>query len=492
MAEAPRTELASLLRRYAGHSEETAQNVARSLAKIPPDEIIAAYRNGEAPTGPVLDRLPAALDEIWKEWLHDFLNPDPFLVRPSWAGMGRELDRMTGGGFSPGQIVGLGAMGAGIGKTAFGQQLAEGIAEWSAGQWARSLETSQAHDVVPVVIVSEMGTRDLTLRSLARQSGVEGYILRDPKGTRGSRPLTSEITEGDSALDRARVAAETFCDAAKFIYPIDRHEQVSVGAMVSLVEGIREAWESRGARVPAVLLFIDPIHRIVDRAASEVEALRLGMLALLDVTHRTGAIGLFTSDTTKLSALNRAEAGSKQRGDDLAREAEAAFGGSYKLLHTPDVALGLITLRPDDEHLPADVSERLRQEPEGTLYAELVNAKSRWDASGRRAAFLFDPALFRFRPTVTRELQGDRPLRDRILEFVAANPGCSENAVRKAVAGSDRAIRSEIQTLLGDQLFDSGTGTTGRRLQIVENPSRTKAEQPSDVNSADSGAEIHV
>ena len=308
---------------------------------------------------------------------------------------------------------------------------------------------------------------------------MEGYLLRDPRGERGCRPLAEGLTEGETALQHAAAVAKSFDAAACFMTPVDRRTRVTVSMVEVIVERIRSHWEAEGCSVPAVLVIVDPLHRLLDPTRPEVEALGETLQQLLDLAQRAHAIVLFSSDTTKAAASGRNEAGGVKRGVELAHSVEMAFRGNYQLLHMPDVALGLITLRENDEHLPPEDATRLQREPAGTMYAEIVNAKARWDMPGRRAAYFLDPAMFRFRPTTSRNLPKERPLVDRIVEFIEGSPRCSENAVRKGVEGRDRAIRETIQQLLREDILrDHGTGTTGRRLQIAGTPHGTRAEQP--------------
>ena len=449
-----------------------------------PADWLAAVPLEEEPGSDPLDldvdepSVAPTLADRWQEGLEGFLDPDPPLLRLSAAGMGPEIDRQLGGGLSPGQTLALASMGAGVGKTSLLHQTADGIAEANAQEHVRALERGRPPVLVPVVFVSEMTVRDLTLRSLARQAGVEGYFLRDPKGERGSRPLMGGVTYGEDALQRAAIAAELFQEAARFITPLDRRTRVTVPDLQRIVAGVRERWDAEGAQVPAVAVFVDPIHRIVDPARAEVEALGEGVTRLMDLAHREDAIVLFSSDTTKVAASARGEAGSLKRGTDLAASVEMAFRGSYQLLHLPDVALGLVTLAADDENLQAEDRARLASEPPGTMYAEVINAKARWDKRGRRAAYFLDPAMFRFRPTTSRALPRELPLIDRICAYVATDPGCSENRVRRNVTGRTEDIRSAIQEALRDgRIRDEGTAGTGRKLHPGRNPHGTRAEQ---------------
>lgn len=411
------------------------------------------------------------LGDLWKDGLDGYLSPDPVLLRPSIAGMGPGLDRLLGGGLSPGQTMALVSHGAGAGKTAWLHQLVDGVADAS----ARSL--ADRGSVTPAIMVSEMTIRDLTIRSLARRAGVEGYVLRDPRGPAGSRPLTSTETVGEAALMAARRAALECKEAAEHVTAIDRRTRVTISDLHECVRRVRASWEAVGANVETVVVAVDPIHRLLDPTRPEIEGLGEALTGLLDLAQAEAAIVMLTSDTTRAAASVRGSLGSLGR-DELAAAVEMAFRGSYQLLHLPDVALGLVTMRADDEHLAAEDAARLEQEPEGTLYAEIASAKSRWHDRGQRAAYWLDPAMFRFRPTTGREMPQDVALEDRILEHVAEHPRCSEMSVRRGVKGRDTDIRTAVQKLLRTgQLLDTGDQRTGRKLERPGTPQGTAPEQ---------------
>jgi hypothetical protein len=462
--------------------------VERAVLRERPDAgpALAELRNGHPVTGSRFEvhpqrsddsSPPPTLAETWEEHLHaHFLNPKRFILRLATAGLGGSLDRILGGGLTLHQTVAFVSAGAGVGKTAYLHQLADGIAEANAAEYVHALEHGRDPVVVPVLFVSEMTTGDLTLRGLARQAGVEGYLLRDPRGERGSRPFTDGLTYGEDALRRARAAAGAFQEAARFLTIVDKRTTTTVADLEEAVRRIRRAWEDAACIVSAVVVIIDPIHRLIDPTRSEVEGLGHLLPAINGLAHRQDAIVLYSSDTTKLAAASRSSVSAKERADELADAIEAAFRGSYQLLHLPDFALGLITVRSDDESLPESERARLSFEPKGTLYAEIGSAKSRWESRGLRAAYLFDPALFRFRATAPRTLSGERSVRNRILDFIAGNTSCSEHKVKKGVTGARDATKVEIiRDLIGEGLVvDEGTKASGMRLRIAEKPDGPK------------------
>lgn len=358
---------------------------------------------------------PPSLAELWDAGLLDrALDPEKPLFQLGAIGLGPQLDRLLGGGLQPGNMAGFVSAGAGIGKTAFLHQLADGLAEQSAATLAGGEE---APSVTPVLFVTEMRAEDLTLRSLARQSEQPGFLLRAPGGFEGSRQLPEGGTVGEDALERARAAAATFGDAARFLYVLDRRATFgNAGPIADLQQrarAIREYWEGQGCAVPAVVLIVDPIHRLLEtRAADETGAIADTLRELLDVTHAPGEelVTLFSSDTTKGAAAGRG-------GDAEKREeaTEQAFRGSYQFLHVPDFALGLWTLDPfksadgipgpyfDRPGMPAgwqlNTSSGQRDaHPWRTVFAEVVTSKTRWSEVGTRPAYWLDRALFRFVP----------------------------------------------------------------------------------------------
>ncbi|HET9948849.1 MAG TPA: hypothetical protein VFQ22_08000 [Longimicrobiales bacterium] len=456
-----------------GWSGTNLSALEQALGAARPTAVPAQYREAARVPDAAQKSRPPTLAETWDSELDSFLDPNPFLLRPSEAGMGPELNRILGGGLSVGQTVAIGARSAGAGKTAWLHQLADGLA-------AISARTAQHPGyATPVVYVSELTTRDMSLRSLARAADVEGYLLRDPQGQRGSEHLAGGMSRGEWALERAREAAKRLRHAADHLTVIDRRQRVTLHDLPEIIRRVRASWEENDIPVPAVTLVIDPLHRVIDLTKPEVEALGLAVTACIDVAQRENAIVIFTSDTTFAAASSRRSVSSLKRADELADASEMAFRGSYQLLHLPDVALGILTMRADDENLTPEDAKRLAAEPPGTLYAEVASAKSRWEDRGLRAAYWYEPAKFRFRPTTSRVLPRDEPIEARILAFVEGHPDCSENAVRKGIDGRDTSIRKAIQRLLSDgRLLDLGDRRSGRRLRVGGTPLGTRAEQP--------------
>jgi len=334
------------------------------------------------------ERIPN-LAELWERGLlEEALDPNRQLI-PS--GMGSTFDKILGGGFQPGNLLGFVSAGAGMGKTAFLHQLADAWATDSAEALVKGGK------VRPVVFVSEMLARDLTIRSLARLSVRPGWLLRNPSG--GGFLGGSTLPRGVEALQDARAYAERFKPAAAFLTVVDRRTKLEgVDHLGRICETVREEWTRKGAEVETVLLLVDPIHRILDtRYQDETPALGDAVGQLLDITHRNKLVTAFTSDTTKSAAGGGLREGKADNGNSLEQEAELAFRGSYQLLHLPDYALAL-RVYPEGQYGEDVKAERDTSDEWATRYAEIITPKLRWGEVGSRPGFWYDRALFRFRP----------------------------------------------------------------------------------------------
>lgn len=322
------------------------------------------------------------------------------LIAMDGAGLGTWFDQVLGGGIQPGEVMAIGSAGAGVGKTAFVHQMADGWAKASAAALANG-DGTRRPKVTPVIYVTEMAVRALTIRTLAREGEVPGRILRAP----AHFPF-----EAPQAFDRATRAASAFRDAAQFITPIDRsvavgHGQSAVQTLGHYAERIRDQW-SKSADVQAIVLAVDPLHRLLAPDMDETSGLTEILGAVLAETQARDLVTIFTSDTTK-SAAGARNNGSGDSAPDLEQSAEQAFRGNYQLLHIPDHVLAVRTLDPEKaahEALFAPFREayktRLGVQPAewATVFADLPTPKLRWGKVGDRPAFWFDRALFRFTP----------------------------------------------------------------------------------------------
>lgn len=366
---------------------------------------------GIAPDVPDADK-DRALPTLAEQWaagglVADILDNRRPLLRCEHAGLGSWLDDVLGGGLAHGETMAVGAAGAGVGKTALVHQLADGWAKWSAANLDASAGSGTRAAVVPVVYVTEMGVRHLTIRTLAREAAVPGKLLRAP---------AHYGQTGDQAVRAALAVSGSLCKMAEFVTPIDR--TVNVGAGVAAVnalrvhlERVRERWQER-ADVLATVLVIDPVHRLLDSSVDETRGLADVLGALLSVTQQAGLVTILTSDTTKSAAGQRN--GDKKEGetaadDDMEARAEQAFRGSYQLMHVPDHVLMLDALDPTR---PAH-REKIDKSPVSaaftagrgetrdewaTVFAHLPSPKLRWGKVGDRPSYWYDRALFRFVP----------------------------------------------------------------------------------------------
>jgi len=257
---------------------------------------------------------------------------------PSWPGgpaeghgWGGALDTILGGGVCPGYLLAVGASRAGAGKTAWTMQIAEGLALRCA-----QVTTGEADGpLTPVVILSEMGIRALTWRSLARWTGVDSRTFRAGK----SAP---EADAGNYPWEQAKQAFESLWGKSRHYLRIFRADSSGRDLVDDLARAV-DAWRAQleatkpGTDVWPVVV-MDPIQRWQDTSKSEVEALNELVEAVGAHAERNRWIGFLTSDTNKASATATS---TRDRDDD--DSGAGVFRGSYKLLHLVDAALYLRT-----------------------------------------------------------------------------------------------------------------------------------------------------
>jgi hypothetical protein len=383
--------------------------VTTSLALHPPDDS-APWPPLPAPADapdPDKDRL-RTLDEHWTagELVTDILDNRRALLRCADAGLGAWLDHALGGGLANGETLAVGAAGAGVGKTALVHQLTDGWAKWSASNLDVAAGSDRRANVVPVVYVTEMGVRQLTIRTLAREAAVPGKFLRAPAAFGHA---------GEEAVRAAAKVSGPLCRMARFVTPIDRTVNVGSGATAvrtlgEHVQRVRDRWQET-ADVSAAVLVIDPVHRLLASGVDETRGLSDVLGELLALTQRAGLVTILTSDTTKRAASNRSGNGD-EKGDtasDELEQAEQAFRGSYQLMHVPDHVLMLRALDPSKYW----GKEKISKSPVGaeftagrgetrdewaTVFADLVSPKLRWGKVGEYPSYWYDRALFRFVP----------------------------------------------------------------------------------------------
>lgn len=368
-------------------------------------------------TATVRDPHPTLADRVGAGLLDRALDRNKPMIRLEDAGLGTWFAR-TVRSLEPGNVVGFVAAGAGGGKTAFVHQWVDGMAKHSAavlegaagGQGPRP-------QVTPVLFITEMQERDLMIRALARESGVQGALLRDPGSPEWLEHAARRREDPDAYVARelatAREARDRMLPAWGMLTVLDKAARIGTGAdavarIRAEVEAIRRKWEAAGADVLTVVVVIDPIHRLLTTGVEELAGLSEMLHHILVATHGEGWLTVFTSDTTKESVRQRAD--SKR---DLEQAAEMAFRGSYQLLHVPDVALCLRTLDPAKEAHMAEIPDWLadetrpfrRADPNGeaaTVYADILTPKVRWARPGEAPAFWYDRAHFRFEPIPRR------------------------------------------------------------------------------------------
>lgn len=249
-------------------------------------------------------------------------------------GWGEAINSAIGGGITKGFMVAVGASSAGAGKTAFMMQLAEGLA-------ARNLDaiSSGQGPITPVLVLSEMPWRALCWRSMARHLSINYQVFR--LGQDYQIAGMDRAATGDAIYPEIIERVENFLDGdGKQIYTFLRHFDASRQSGPSLIETaetILDAWVAElemvwpGREIWPVLV-LDPIQRFQDGSMSEVESLNQISEELLRLASSRGTICFLTSDTNKAAAK-----GTKDADPDGA----GAFRGSYKLLHTVDVAMVL-------------------------------------------------------------------------------------------------------------------------------------------------------
>lgn len=314
------------------------------------------------------------LGERWSAGLlGEVLNPPELMS----LGMGKDLDRVLGGGVQAGNMLGLVSASAGAGKSAFLNQMADEMARRG----------------TPVVVVSELLARDYLIRSLARVSAIPGYKIR--AGTPEHREKLEKTYDDElaDAMDRLVVIDKRTALVGK---DDDRGPRGALESLAAKVRGLKEKVGKDTA-----LVIIDPIHRLLDYSRHETEALNEALATLLEYGHREKWVTVFASDTVKTARTDMAEAAEKA-GESLEDAAEKAFRGSYQLLHLPDFAFAIH--KPSNQAkapLPYHDLEK-KAEPEWhRCFVELVSPKLRYWKRGDRPGFAYDPSLFRFKAVPT-------------------------------------------------------------------------------------------
>lgn len=265
---------------------------------------------------------------------------------PHGWGIGERMNRLLGGGVGPGYFLAIGAASAGGGKSAWTLQLADGLA-------ARTAELVAAgrmdEPLTPVVVLSEMSSRVILQRSLARFCDVDSRILRAGR-------MATEVVEVEGKLvkasevervrneARAALASGPFADSRRFIREWRdtrmRGDKLS-RELVEVVRGIRGDFPGRDVW-PVVVL--DPIQRWADAAVGEVEGMNELVESIGQAARDEGWVVIATSDTNANAARGN---GQDTKKADRQQSAAAMLRGSYQLIHEVDAAL--VLQRKDNE-----------------------------------------------------------------------------------------------------------------------------------------------
>lgn len=302
---------------------------------------------------------------------------------PSWrgadCGIGAKLNDAIGGGLRRGTVLLIGAASAGGGKTAFAQQLVEGLA-------LRSVSIAKGKalgPLTPVLVLSEMRSVDLRMRAMARWGGINSKII--------ANPMHKERLEHELQIARARAELAPIRD---YLRTAELVPGMSAEVLALELTGLMREWcrviEERhpDCEVWPVVL-IDPIQRWQDAKKGEVEALNDLAERLGAMTRREGMILIATSDTNKQSATQE---------DDGNAPPSGILRGSYKLLHCVDAALVLRSIPSTIKAWP----EAYESDASGAGVTRVDVAKSRlgdtWPNEPGKAWFAYQRWCGRFTP----------------------------------------------------------------------------------------------
>lgn len=305
-----------------------------------------------------------------------------FAALPLDHGLGSTLERQLGGGFDEGFVLAVGARSAAKGKTALVHQLSDGFAL----KTAELLRSGHDGPVTPVLMASEMTSRQLAWRSVARTADVSASVLR---AGNSAPTLVGPNVNVDETYLRARAVLESGLYAEGRSYFRKLEAQLPRGARVlDVVADVVSRWSEKlkrdlGREVHPVVV-LDPLQRWRDYGENEIDAVNALVEQAGAVGRRHGWITLLTSDTNATSARGGA------KGGDTQASAASIFRGTYELLHMVDAALVLDShsLRPGISESDEVVSVRV--------------LKNRWGPGlpSAQAGALFDwiPTRMRFVP----------------------------------------------------------------------------------------------
>lgn len=365
----------------------------------------------------------------------------------STLGWGPIFDEFTNGGLKKGSFILIGAKGAGYGKTGFMLQLG-----WDGFALRNDYIVKNRivkEPLLPILLLSEMGADSIRCRSL-------GKLMRMPYEGFSSFPAAMKLFNVDE-----HGALVKFKEITNFIEREELNERMSpwqnylnsthlseqgdeasksfsIRVITSQMEEMKlrtekEYPEWKGNVWPVLL--IDPIQRFCGSSGSEVDSLSRFAEKLYECVRDLGWIAIATSDTTKGAATSKTET----HGD--------AFRGSYKLMHSCDIAVKLEALPGHDKENP-------------TPTIALKFDKNRSNVPGD-IHFIWHRAIGLF----TSENINQHEARKRAERNAAANVG----ATRTKPAGNGTWVNSSQtpEQLERDKDIDE---KLGRVLKLVETP----------------------
>lgn len=272
----------------------------------------------------------------------------------STLGWGPIFDNFTNGGLKKGTFVLIGAKGAGYGKTGFLLQLG-----WDAFALRNDYIAKNKivkEPLLPALLLSEMSAEAIRCRTL-------GKLMRLPYEGFSSFPAAMKLFNVDE-----NGAILKFKEVTNFIEREKLNERLSpwqnylnsthlnsdtaqrqntpdyaIRVIVAQMEEMKLRTEKqypewKGNVWPVLLL--DPIQRFSGGSGNEIDSLSRFSEKLYEYTRDMGWITMATSDTTKGAATSKTDT----HGD--------AFRGSYKLMHSCDIAVKLEALPGHDKENP--------------------------------------------------------------------------------------------------------------------------------------------
>jgi len=404
--------------------------------------------------------IPSGVLPPWRE-----VRDDGSVVRvtntPNGHGFGEVMDDIIGGGLKPGFMAVVGAEAAKVGKTAIMDQWMDGILLRSVevlAKLARKEETDE-----PIIVrydLSEMNAEDLTMRQLGRWIGIDSTAFRRGRnghkapGVKALAALTGESAESIfaryKAAARAEVKAGDLCEIRKLRRIMDARQLAgrydeqtgkpqdhrrgvlllrNFADTIKLdVEMRATAWGVLQKRI-VPLIFIDPIQRFQSTESEAVGALDELVEELRAIADELGAIVFCTSDTNKESAKGPTPDRNGKIPEDTRTPPQIAAGvfrGSYKLLHLPDVALVLRSVKDHPNQM------------------DLLIGINRWNGQTAPVRLDFDRRTGRYTPAST---QLDMPNSTAPEEDIPdAPPAALSASERVSVLHAAARVRGEALT----------------------------------------------